>query len=204
MEIGRRHRHIAQARDAEYVEVIGILRDVEATLVDGVAPCRFPIIFHHPEFLIHPATDTDAVVARHTTGVDELLQAGLCGGRQRPLIAREIRIEGGWGHQCALIGADRCGDVPQRDRLWIVRKCRLEQGRITRDACQAIEYSFLVGLTGCNRRGERLEYLILEVRPVAAPMNDKTRSGIEVGRDMTWMGTLPDTDWFWQRVGPIK
>src|SRR5215472_2809393 len=197
MKIGRRHRYIAQARDAEHVQVIGILRDVEATFVDRVAPCRGPIVFHHAEFLVHPATDTDGVVARHTTGVDELLQAGLCGGRQRLLITREISIEGRWCHQCALIGADRCGDVPQRHRLRIVRKCRLEQRGITRDAYQAIDYSFLVGLTGCDRRGERLEYLILEVRPVAAPMNDKTCPGIEVSRDVTGMGTLLDTHWFW-------
>src|SRR6516225_8207620 len=54
MEIGRRHRHITQARDAKHVEVVGVFRDVEATLVNGVAPCRFPIIFHHAELLIHP------------------------------------------------------------------------------------------------------------------------------------------------------
>src|SRR5262249_18879532 len=142
-------------------------------------------------------TNPDAVVARHTTRFDELLQTGLCGGRQRLLIAREIGIEGGWCRQCALIGADRCGDVPQRDRMRIVRKCRLEQGRITRNARQAIEYSFLVGLTGCDRRGERLEYLILEVRPVAAPMNDKARSSIEVARGVPRMRTLLDTGWFW-------
>src|SRR5215470_9432442 len=197
MKIGRRHRYIAQARDTEHIQVVGILRDIEATLVDRVAAGCFPIIFHHAEFLIHPATDTDAVVAPHTTGVDELLQAGLCGRRQRLLIAREIGIERRWCHQCALIGADRYGDVPQRDRLRIVRKCRLEQGRITRDARQAIEYSFLVGLTGCDWRGERLEYLILKVRPVAAPMNDKTRSGIQVGRGVPRMRTLLDTRWFW-------
>ena len=38
MKIGRGHRHVAQARDMEHVEVVGILRDVEATLVDRVAP----------------------------------------------------------------------------------------------------------------------------------------------------------------------
>src|SRR6516225_3203635 len=71
MEIGRGHCHIAQARDTEHVEVVGILRDVEATLVNGVAPCRFPIVFYHAKLPVHPAADPDAVVARDTTGVDE-------------------------------------------------------------------------------------------------------------------------------------
>jgi hypothetical protein len=113
------------------------------------------------------------------------------------LIAGEIGIERRWCHQCALIGADRLGDVAQRHRLRFVRERRLEQRGVTRDARQAIDNSLLVGLTGCDRRGERLEYLILEVRPVATPMNDKTRSGIEVGQDVTRMGTLPDAGWFW-------
>jgi hypothetical protein len=44
--------------------------------------------------MIHPSTDADAVVARHATRVDELLQAGLGGRRQRLLIAGEKGIEG--------------------------------------------------------------------------------------------------------------
>jgi hypothetical protein len=64
--------------------------------------------------------------------------------------------------------------------------------------------SFLVGLTGGDRRGERLEDLILKVRPVAAPMNDKTRPRIEVGRYVTGMRTLFDTCGLWQRVGSVK
>jgi hypothetical protein len=35
-------------------------------------------------------------------------------------------------------------------------------------------------------------------------MNDKTRPGIEVGRDVTRMGTLLDTHRFWQRIRPVK
>src|SRR5215472_305280 len=111
-------------------------------------------------------------------------------------MAGEIGIEGRWCHQCALIGADRRGDVPQRHGLRIVRERRLEQRGITRDASQAIDYSLLVGLTGCDRRGECLKYLILEVRTVAAPMNNKTRPGIKVGRDVARMGTLLDTHRF--------
>src|SRR6516225_6264757 len=66
----------------------------EATLSTRVASCRFPIVFDNAEFLVHPATDTDSVVARHATRADELLQAGLCRRRQDLLIAREIGIEG--------------------------------------------------------------------------------------------------------------
>ena len=86
------------------------------------------------------------------------------------------------------------GPAPIR---WFVRERHLEQRGVTRDARQAIDDSFLVGLTGCDRRGERLEYLVLEICPVTAPMNDKTHPGIEVGRDVTRMETLLDTHWFW-------
>src|SRR5262249_8939998 len=35
-------------------------------------------------------------------------------------------------------------------------------------------------------------------------MNDKTGSGIEVGRDVPRMRTLLDTNWFWQRIRSVK
>src|SRR4030088_770648 len=63
MEIGRRHRDVAQARHLEHVSVLRIVRHVEAAFVRLRAPRRGPISLDDAELLEDAAADVRAVVA---------------------------------------------------------------------------------------------------------------------------------------------
>src|SRR3982074_2034039 len=55
MEIGRRHRDVAQARHLEHVSVLRIVRHVEAAFVRLLAPPPGPQNTHHAETLENAA-----------------------------------------------------------------------------------------------------------------------------------------------------
>ena len=124
--------------------------------------------------------------------------------RHRLLIAREIGVEGRGGQQCALIGADRLGDVLYDRRLRFPRECSREQWGVARDARQTIDDRFLVRLTGCDRGGRRLRNLILEAIPVTTPVNDVQCSSIQHCRGIARVRTLLHTDGFRASVSSVK
>src|SRR6201990_753043 len=102
MEIGGRHRDVAQTRHLEHVSVLRIVRHVEAALVRLLAPRRGPIILDDAELLEAAAADVHAVVARDAPGIDEFAQPGALLRRERPSIAREIGVESGRRRERAL------------------------------------------------------------------------------------------------------
>src|SRR5258708_29884175 len=89
MEIGGRHRDVAQTRYLEHVRVLRIVRHVEAAFVRLLAPRRGPIILDDAELLEDAAADVRAAVAGDVTRIDELAPPGAPLRRERPGIARE-------------------------------------------------------------------------------------------------------------------
>src|ERR1700730_9629019 len=63
MEIGRRHRDVAQTRHLEHVSVLRIMRHVEAAFVRLLAPRRGPIILEDAELLETAAANVHALMA---------------------------------------------------------------------------------------------------------------------------------------------
>src|SRR5258707_10099238 len=122
MEIGGRHRDVAQARHLEHVSILRIVRHVEAAFVRLLAPRRGPIILDDAELLEAAAADVHAVVAGDAPGIDEFAQPGALLRRERPSIARKKGVESGRRHERALERADRLGPVIRRDRVPIPGK----------------------------------------------------------------------------------
>src|SRR5246127_1910105 len=119
MEIGGRHRDVAQTRHLEHVSVLRIVRHIEAAFVRLLAPRRGPIILDAAELLEAAAAGVHAVVARDAPGIDEFAQPGALLRRERPSIACEKSVESGWRHERALERADRLGPVIRGDRVRI-------------------------------------------------------------------------------------
>src|SRR6266700_1073685 len=113
MKIWRRHGHVAQAWNAEDVEIIGIVGHLHAPLVDSLTARRFPIILEDAEFTEHRTTHAHALVARDAAGVDEFLKAGTSRGRKGVDVAGEIRVERRWRYQGPLVRTDGLRHVPQ-------------------------------------------------------------------------------------------
>src|SRR3981189_195547 len=67
MEIGGRHRDVAQTRHLEHVSVLRIVRHVEAAFVRLLAPRRGPIILDDAELFEAPAAAASAVVVGEWT-----------------------------------------------------------------------------------------------------------------------------------------
>src|SRR5258708_26041311 len=122
MEIGGRHRDVAQTRYLEHVRVLRIVRHVEAAFVRLLAPRRGPIILDDAELLEDAAADVRAAVAGDAPGIDELAQPGALLRRERPSIAREKGVESGPRHGPALGPAEPLGPLIRRDRVRIPRK----------------------------------------------------------------------------------
>src|SRR6202790_2587324 len=102
MEIGGRHRDVAQTRHLEHVSVLRIVRHVEAAFVRLLAPRCGPIILDDAELLEDAAADVRAVVAGDAPGIGEFAQPGaLLGARAPEHRPRERRRIGTASRACA-------------------------------------------------------------------------------------------------------
>src|SRR5262245_58444090 len=99
VKVGRGHRDIAQAGNTENIEVVGILGDIGASIVDGLAARCFPIGLNNTEFSVHSAANEDTVVAPCTAGIDEGIEAAASFGRQYLDVASEVAIKRRWRYQ---------------------------------------------------------------------------------------------------------
>src|SRR5262249_4492274 len=172
VKIGRGHRDIPQARNTENIKVVGVLGDISASVVDGLAARCLPIGLNDAKFSVHSAANKDAVVARYAAGIDEGIEAAASFGRQCIDITSEVAIKRRWCHQGPLVGPDGFGNVRARHWMRIVRKSRFEQRGVTRNLFEPVDNCLLVRLPVRDRRCEGLYHLILEAVTVAAPVND--------------------------------
>src|SRR6516225_8017847 len=203
VKIGRGHRDIPQAGNTENIEVVRVLGDIGASVVDGLAARCHPIGLNDAKFSVHSAANEDSVVARYAAGIDEGIEASARFGRQCIDVTGEVAIKRRWCHQGPLIGPDGLGNVLARHWMRIVRESRFEQRGVTRNLFEAVDDRLLVRLPVRDRRGESLYHLILEAVPIAAPVNDEIEPGIEDCRGMARMRSLPDTDRLGQPVRSV-
>src|SRR5215468_10918051 len=203
VKIGRRHRDIPQAGNTENIKVVGVLGDIGASVVDGLAARCLPIGLNDTEFSVHSAANEDTVVARYAAGIDEGIEAAASLGRQCIDVASKVAIKGRWCHQGPLIGPDGLGNVLARHWMRIVRESRFEQRGVTRNSFESVDDCLLVRLPVRDRGGESLYHLILEAVTVAAPVNDEVEPGIEDCRGMARVRSLPDADRLGQPVRSV-
>src|SRR6516164_7678330 len=203
VKIGRGHRDIPQAGNPENIKVVGVLGDIGASVVEGLAARCLPIGLNDAKFSVHSAANEDAVVARYAAGIDEGIEATASFGRQRIDVTSEVAIKRRWCHQGPLVGPDGLGDVCARHWMRIVRKSRFEQRGVTRNLLEPVDNCLLVRLPVRDWRREGLYHLILEAVTVAAPVNDEIEPGIEDCRGMARMRSLPDTDRLGQPVRSV-
>src|SRR5262249_23063031 len=114
VKIGRRHRDIPQAGNTENIKVVGILGDIGASVVDGLAARCLPIGLNDAKFSIHSAANEDTVVARYAAGIDEGIKAAASFERQCIDVASEVAIKRRWCHQGPLVCPDGLGNVLAR------------------------------------------------------------------------------------------
>jgi len=134
VKIGRGHRNIPQAGNTEKIKVVGVLGDIGASVVDGLAARCFPIVLNYAKFLVHSAANEDTVVARYAAGIDEGIEATASFGRQCIDVTGEVPIKWRWCYQGPLIGSDGLGNILARHWVRIVREGRFEQRGIVRQA----------------------------------------------------------------------
>src|SRR5262249_14650395 len=81
VEIWRGHRDIPQAGNTENIKVVGVLGDISASVVDGLAARCLPVVLNNAKFSVHSAANENPVVAHCTASVDEGIEAAASFGR---------------------------------------------------------------------------------------------------------------------------
>src|SRR5262249_25225127 len=185
------------------IKVVGVLGDIGASVVDGLAARCLPIGLNDAKFSVHAAANEDTVVARYAAGIDEGIEAAASFGRQCIHVTGEVAIKRRWRHQGPLIGPNGLGNVLARHWMRIVRESCFEQRGVTRNLFESVDDCLLVRLPVRDRRGEGLYHLSREAVAVAAPVNDEIEPGIEDCRGMARMRSLPDADRLGQPVRSV-
>src|SRR6266700_3901267 len=172
VKVWRCHRDVAQAGNAEDIKIAEVLRHIHASRVDGPASGYLPIVLDHTKLLVHAAADAAALVASGAAGIDKRLEARAGHWRKSIDVAGEISVERRRRDQGPLMCADRIRRVARGHWSGLVRERRLEQREIARNLSEPVDNGLRIRLTGCDRRYERFDHLILEALAIASPVND--------------------------------